>query len=78
MSLISKRLDRLEERQGIGCTVRPVFRFINDSADPDNAERVAAAEKFKRDNPGGFVIARFMVGGPGRPPSSVASDETVH
>jgi hypothetical protein len=78
MSLISKRLDRLEERHGIGRTVRPVLRLINDSTDPDNAARLTAAAKFKRDNPDGFVIERFILDPPGCSPSPVASDETVH
>jgi hypothetical protein len=61
-SIHKRRLDRLEERQGLDRNSRTVFRLINDPTDPDNAERLAAAERFQRDNPNGFLIERFILG----------------
>ena len=80
MNLINKRrLDRLEERQGIGRTVQPVFGFVNNPDDPANAERLAVAERWQRDNPDGLVIERLIVKpAPGCSLPSAVSDETVH
>jgi hypothetical protein len=61
-SIYKRRLDRLEERQGLDRDSRAVFRLINDPADPDNAERLAGAERFQRDHPNGLLIERFILG----------------
>ena len=60
---ISRRLDRLEseiERRtnpGYG----PVFTLIDDPRDPENAQRLEEAERFRRDNPSGLIIRRLIV-----------------
>ena len=60
---ISRRLDRLEseiERRtnpGYG----PVFTLIDDPRDPENAQRLEDAERFRRDNPNGLLIHRRII-----------------
>jgi hypothetical protein len=39
----------------------PVFRLIDDPRDPENAQRLEAAERFRRDNPSGLLIHRRIV-----------------
>jgi hypothetical protein len=67
---IGRRLDRLEteiERRtdpGYG----PVFKLIDDPRDPENAERLEVAKKFRRDNPNGLIIRHLIVHPPrGKP-----------
>jgi len=72
---IGRRLGRLEseiERRtdpGYG----PVFRLIDDPADPENAKRLEEAERFKRDNPNGLIFRRVIV----RPPKGELTWEHV-
>jgi hypothetical protein len=42
----------------------PVFRLIDDPRDPENAQRLEEAERFRRDNPSGLIIHRLIL----RPP----------
>jgi hypothetical protein len=42
----------------------PVFTLIDDPRDPENAQRLEDAERFRRDNPSGLIIHRLIV----RPP----------
>jgi hypothetical protein len=42
----------------------PVFTLIDDPRDPENAQRLEDAERFRRDNPNGLIIHRLIV----RPP----------
>ena len=59
----NRRLDRLEsEIESPGYP--PVFRLIDDPRDPENAQRLEDAERFRRDNPSGLLIHRLVV----RPP----------
>jgi hypothetical protein len=39
----------------------PVFTLIDDPRDPENAQRLEDAERFRRDNPNGLIIRRFIV-----------------
>jgi hypothetical protein len=39
----------------------PVFRLIDDPRDPENAQRLEEAERFRRDNPSGLIIRRLIV-----------------
>ena len=57
---ISGRLDRPEsEIESPGYP--PVFRLIDDPRDPENAQRLEEAERFRRDNPSGLIIHRLIV-----------------
>jgi hypothetical protein len=44
----------------------PVYRWIDDSKDPDNSEKRKAAEKWMRENPDGLVIHHIIVHPPDR------------
>jgi hypothetical protein len=60
---ISRRLDRPEsEIESPGYP--PVFKLIDDPRDPENAQRLEDAKRFRRDHPNGLIIRRFIV----RPP----------
>ena len=39
----------------------PVFTLIDDPRDPENAQRLEEAERFRRDNPNGLVFHRIIV-----------------
>ena len=39
----------------------PVFELIDDPRDPENAQRMEDAKRFRRDNPNGLIIRRFIV-----------------
>ena len=39
----------------------PVFRLIDDPRDPENAQRLEEAERFRRDNPSGLIIHHLIV-----------------
>ena len=60
---IGRRLDRLETEvqkrndPGYG----PVFKFINDPRDPENAKRLEQAEQFRRYNSNGLIIQHTIV-----------------
>jgi hypothetical protein len=72
---ISRRLDRLESEiekttdPGYG----PVFKFIDDSRDPENARRLEEAETFRRDYPNGLIIRHRIV----HPPNGKLNWENV-
>jgi hypothetical protein len=51
----------------------PVFTLIDDPRDPENAQRLENAKKFRRDNPNGLIIRRFIV----RPPMGEPNWENV-
>jgi hypothetical protein len=69
---ISRRLDRPEsEIESPGYP--PVFQLIDDPRDPENAQRLENAKKFRRDNPNGLIIRRFIV----RPPRGESNWENV-
>jgi hypothetical protein len=50
---ISRRLDRLESEmeRRTNPGYPPVFTLIDDPRDPENAQRLDDAERFRRDNP---------------------------
>ena len=39
----------------------PVFTLIDDPRDPENAQRLEDAERFRRDNPNGLLIHRRII-----------------
>ena len=39
----------------------PVFQLIDDPRDPENAQRLEDAERFRRDNPNGLLIHRRII-----------------
>ena len=51
----------------------PVFTLIDDPRDPENAQRLDDAKRFRRDNPNGLIIRRFIV----RPPRGEPNWENV-
>jgi hypothetical protein len=51
----------------------PVFTLIDDPRDPENAQRLEDAKGFRRDNPNGLIIRRFIV----RPPRGESNWENV-
>ena len=72
---ISRRLDRLEseiERRA-NPGYPPVFTLIDDPRDPENAQRLEDAERFRRDNPNGLVIRHRVV----HPPNGELNWENV-
>jgi hypothetical protein len=56
----NRRLDRPEsEIESPGYP--PVFTLIDDPRDPENAQRLEDAERFRRDNPNGLLIHRRII-----------------
>jgi hypothetical protein len=47
----------------------PVFQLIDDPRDPENAQRLKDAERFRQDNPSGLIIHRIVVWPPKREPN---------
>jgi hypothetical protein len=68
---ISRRLDRLESEieRRTNPGYRPVFELIDDPRDPENAQRVEDAERFRRDNPKGLIIHQLIVHPPNGEPN---------
>jgi hypothetical protein len=60
---ISRRLDRLESEieRRTNTGYPPVFELIDNPRDPENAQRLEDAERFRRDNPNGLIIRWFIV-----------------
>ncbi len=60
---ISRRLDRLESEieRRTNPGYPPVFELIDDPRDPENAQRLEDAERFRRDNPNGLLIRCLIV-----------------
>jgi hypothetical protein len=60
---IGRRLDRLEAKvqKRNDPDDGPVFTFINDPRDPENAKRLEEAEQFRRDNPNGLIVEHTIV-----------------
>jgi hypothetical protein len=50
-----------------------VFTLIDDPRDPENAQRLEDAERFRRDNPNGLLIHRRII----RPPNGELNWENV-
>src|SRR5262249_38913174 len=69
---INRRLVRLESEiekrtdPGYG----PVFKFIDDPRDPENARRLEEAERFRRDHINGLIIRHLIVYPPNGAPNS--------
>jgi hypothetical protein len=42
----------------------PVFEYLDDPKDPDNAARLAEAQRFRRENPNGLIIHDLVVSPP--------------
>ena len=51
----------------------PVFTLIDDPRDPENAQRLEGAERFRRDNPNGLLIHRRII----HPPKGKLNWENV-
>ena len=71
-----ERLSKLEEGKmtnPISGRYPPVFTLIDDPRDPENAQRLEDAKRFRRDNPNGLIIRRFIV----RPPRGEPNWENV-
>ena len=72
---IARRLGRLETEvqkrtdPGHGAA----FTLIDDPRDPENAQRLEDAERFRRDNPNGLIIRHLIV----RPPNGEPNWENV-
>jgi hypothetical protein len=47
----------------------PVFTLIDDPRDPENAQRLEDAERFRRDNPNGLLIHRRIIHPPNGKPN---------
>src|SRR5262249_18081377 len=68
---INRRLVRLESEiekrtdPGYG----PVFKFIDDPRDPENARRLEEAERFRRDHLNGLIIRHLIVYPPNGAPN---------
>ena len=69
---IGRRLDRLEtevQKRTGGRDNRwrpgdPVFKLIDNPADPENEQGLKEAEQFRRDNPNGLIIRHIIVSPP--------------
>ena len=72
---ISRRLNRLETevRKRTDPGYRPIFTLIDDPRDPENAQRLEDAERFRRDNPSGLLIRLRIV----HPPNGKLNWENV-
>jgi len=72
---ISRRLDRLESEmeRRTNPGYPPVFTLIDDPRDPENAQRLDDAERFRRDNPNGLIIRHRVV----HPPNGELNWENV-
>jgi hypothetical protein len=51
----------------------PVFELIDDPRDPENAQRLEDAKRFRRDNPNGLIIRHRIV----HPPNGKLNWENV-
>jgi hypothetical protein len=51
----------------------PVFELIDDPRDPENAQRLEDAERFRRDNPNGLILHHLIV----HPPNGKLNWENV-
>jgi hypothetical protein len=47
----------------------PVFEYIDDPKDPDNGEKLADAQRFRRENPNGLIMHWIIVDPPDGEPN---------